>query len=234
MELNLKTPLDAAREVAATIGRKFTDDDMTPELRRAALDYILEYTGDFEFVVDLRRKKKLSIGQLRGALNVMRAEVLRAMPVPTEAVGDEATFAAIIRLFRTATDSKLAHPKLRLATAEGQPVELSIAGPKAKCPGSITVTSGGGYWNAIWYGRVTPDGVFEPSRANCPAGVCPLLRQLAADPAETLASYGRLTGNCGCCTKPLTDERSTLVGYGPVCAKKWGLPWGARKEESAA
>ncbi len=28
------------------------------------------------------------------------------------------------------------------------------------------------------------------------------------------------------CGLDLTDERSTSAGYGPICAGKYGLPWG--------
>lgn len=44
------------------------------------------------------------------------------------------------------------------------------------------------------------------------------------------AEYGALHSSCIFCARPLTDERSDPalggVGYGPECAKKWGLPWG--------
>lgn len=37
-----------------------------------------------------------------------------------------------------------------------------------------------------------------------------------------------VTGHCCFCSLPLTDERSTAVGYGKVCADHFGLSWGAR------
>ena len=40
-------------------------------------------------------------------------------------------------------------------------------------------------------------------------------------------SHGHRTGYCCFCGQLLTDEeRSVAFGYGPVCAKHWGLPWG--------
>lgn len=45
------------------------------------------------------------------------------------------------------------------------------------------------------------------------------------------AEYGALHSSCIFCARPLTDERSDPalggVGYGPECAKKYGLPWGS-------
>ena len=44
------------------------------------------------------------------------------------------------------------------------------------------------------------------------------------------AKYGVESGNCLFCSRELTDERSNPAlggaGYGPVCAKKYSLPWG--------
>lgn len=44
--------------------------------------------------------------------------------------------------------------------------------------------------------------------------------------AEEAARFGHAHGCCLFCLRNLTDERSTEVGYGPVCAEKNGLPWG--------
>ena len=47
--------------------------------------------------------------------------------------------------------------------------------------------------------------------------------------AETAARIGFSTHHCMFCSRKLTDEgenRSVDVGYGPVCAKRYNLPWG--------
>ena len=49
---------------------------------------------------------------------------------------------------------------------------------------------------------------------------------LANDPAKAASDYGHLTGTCCFCNRGLTDERSVSVGYGPICAQHFGLPWG--------
>lgn len=56
--------------------------------------------------------------------------------------------------------------------------------------------------------------------------VTTLLRNFAADPAGYSAAHGRQTGNCCYCGRGLTDARSLHVGYGPICADHYGLPWG--------
>lgn len=55
------------------------------------------------------------------------------------------------------------------------------------------------------------------------------IRELTADMVvspEQAAKFGKLYGICCFCSRTLTDERSIGVGYGPVCAEHYGLPWG--------
>lgn len=44
--------------------------------------------------------------------------------------------------------------------------------------------------------------------------------------AEQAAKFGELYHRCVFCTKQLTKEESEAAGYGPICAEKYGLPWG--------
>jgi hypothetical protein len=53
-----------------------------------------------------------------------------------------------------------------------------------------------------------------------------IARELTADEA---AAFGHEHSRCVFCSHKLSDEkdgRSVDVGYGPVCAEKYGLPWG--------
>jgi hypothetical protein len=79
----------------------------------------------------------------------------------------------------------------------------------------------------LYYGKIQ-NGVFASSHL-CPAGVFEALQDFAQNPLEAAKLYGTLTGNCCFCGRELTDNkagRSVEVGYGPICAEKWGLPWG--------
>lgn len=55
------------------------------------------------------------------------------------------------------------------------------------------------------------------------------LERLAADPVGFIAECGKDMCRCCYCNLPLEDARSKKVGYGPVCAKRWALPWGDEK-----
>ncbi len=44
---------------------------------------------------------------------------------------------------------------------------------------------------------------------------------------------GQATGVCQFCGRELTNAESMRRGYGPVCAERWGLPWGDEQESEA-
>ena len=125
-------------------------------------------------------------------------------------------------LYRAAAHLKF--PKLTL-DRDGQLLRLSIAGPKSKYAGSIMVTDGKVFPNNIWFGTIAEDGSFTPSRS-ATTFVIDSLVQLNADPAGFARRYGKDTGSCCFCSRELSTPESLAVGYGPVCAEHYGLPWG--------
>lgn len=44
--------------------------------------------------------------------------------------------------------------------------------------------------------------------------------------AEQAAAFGSMTGHCCFCNTAIDTPESVAVGYGPICAGKFGLPWG--------
>ena len=141
--------------------------------------------------------------------------------------------AGLLDLFATAKANGLKNPAIVAQSPVG-PIRLSVAGENARQPGTINVAEKGRFGEATWYGRIKLDGTFETSRNGAPAELVAYLAQFAAKPAETAAAHGHTTGNCCFCDRPLTDARSTSVGYGPICAKKWSLPWGETPAQKAA
>lgn len=49
-------------------------------------------------------------------------------------------------------------------------------------------------------------------------------RQFATDPETLAKTHGKQFNYCCFCGAELTAEDSVAVGYGPICAEKWGLP----------
>jgi len=125
--------------------------------------------------------------------------------------------------------SSAKHPAILLRTNAARPVRISVAGIKSKTPGAIMVTGTGSFESRPYYGKIM-GGVFLPAGKNEPAtiaSVTALLVDFSRDPAATAAAYGRSTGVCSFCARQLTDARSVDVGYGPICAETYHLPWGA-------
>lgn len=55
--------------------------------------------------------------------------------------------------------------------------------------------------------------------------VMSVMEQFRLDPVETTVRLGKKGGRCSFCGAGLHDHRSTSMGYGPVCAKNYQLPW---------
>jgi hypothetical protein len=156
-----------------------------------------------------------------------RAVAAGAPPAPAPAAVKVGTLDAITELF-TVAKQKLKYPALTLALADGQEVRFSIAGGRSSCPGSVVVKAPGAFGSAAYWGRIMPDGNFQPSRQTAPTGLQELMEKFAANPVATVAEYGKLTGRCCFCSLPLEHDDSTDVGYGPICARNWKLPYGKK------
>lgn len=55
------------------------------------------------------------------------------------------------------------------------------------------------------------------------------LEGVQTNPVEFMAQCSRDMDRCCYCSVALEDERSKKVGYGKICANRWGLPWGDTK-----
>lgn len=121
----------------------------------------------------------------------------------------------------------LKYPKIRLVTEDGNNVALQLPGERSRYYGKVGVTDGGRYGENKWYGAISASGEWELPRMNgVPQSVKDLVQALANDPEKVASEYGKLTGNCCFCGAQLSDGRSTEVGYGPVCARNFFMPWG--------
>jgi hypothetical protein len=140
-----------------------------------------------------------------------RAAKRDAMPKADTA---NVTLPNIAAHLRTASD-KLKNPKV---TIEGLEFKLMTAGNHA---GTIFISRG--YWGS-GIGKITSEGSLITYRSFEPEHLTTITK-IEADPKGVIAKSGKDSGQCCYCALPLTDDRSLHVGYGPVCAKNYALPY---------
>lgn len=136
-------------------------------------------------------------------------------PAPTAVVGEAI---ALVRFLEAAKARGLKYPKVRFLAPGGGELRLSVAGPTSKYPGSVQVVV-----RDAWVGRIDAQGVVTRGIA-VDELLLAALRHIAENPAAAAAAYGALMGRCTFCNLALTDEGSVEVGYGPICAQRYGLP----------
>lgn len=90
---------------------------------------------------------------------------------------------------------------------------------------ALYLSNGRSFDQNVYYGLVDAEGNLEP-RKECDSGILAFLNKIAVDPVAEAARMGKLTGICMFCSRTLTDDQSRAVGYGPVCAKSFQMPWG--------
>jgi hypothetical protein len=130
----------------------------------------------------------------------------------------------IFKLFDNA-QKKLRHPKINLKTDGGLPLRMNTSRNHPNC-----VFLGSGGFGSPTYGKLMRSGEihwYSKDHAER-TDVQAMVEKFAKDPVKVSADYGKLNHNCCYCSKALDTVESLDVGYGPVCAKHFDLPWGGK------
>lgn len=213
------------RLVSSTYG-KFIDEDISRDARLAdaALDYIKEYSGDFEFLVSIKdqfeRNGRLSFRQLASVVNCMvadmqRQERQREREVDTAAAGAWNGESKIPNGIYTVKFDDGSYRTIRLrATWEsrkqnvGEQVACYLAGSDNE--------SDYAPFAFVHHGE---SFLFKKFAKN--EDLKNALAALLADPETAKAmgvEYARQSGNCYVCNRQLTTPESIEAGIGPICA----------------
>jgi len=218
------------------VGRKFEVTDLTPSLSAAAklvaLQWVAPVGGHFaqNFMYDMKAKAMgkygLSAGQAKGVLNVVRADAAKVeKPKATveTAVADTLNVAKV----RTA--------RFRVVPDQGASIAIRLSIPTMwtdapKGTRKLSVRQADG-WMTV--GKVAPEGtvnIFKKAGPALEARVRQALEILANadDDLVYILDYAMDGSECGFCGLELDTAESLSVGYGPTCAKKHDLPWGAK------
>jgi len=181
----------------------------------------------------LSPKQEPWIAKLIARAETPKFQVIASYPATVQVGG----FEGVVALLAKAKESGLKFPKVRLKLDDTVLI-LSLNGAKSKFPGYVSISGEGKYPNKAFYGKVSPEGAFQPFKAELP-GLTDLLSKLASNPARVAKDYGKLTGNCCFCGKVVGDGkevRSVLAGFGPDCAENYGLKaeWLAAADKAEA
>lgn len=82
---------------------------------------------------------------------------------------------------------------------------------------------------AVTYGEIDAAAVFVSSpyaKADILQAVMTVLQAFEENPAKVSSIEGHATGHCCFCARRLDNPESVKVGYGPICASRYGLPHG--------
>lgn len=242
MTTDQRAVFNAAYRIGASLGRKFEASDMTIELRQAARLYAATYDGDFDFMVAMRDSAAggvmfFSDNQSKSILNCLMADAKRRMaqrPAPKAQAPATFTSAAPAHIYL----ANVPDGRYRVTLADGDhlAIRISKAGPESKLAGNrlISTRINGDEWQA--FADILPSGDFRLWRSA--QGALRLRIQDAVnvlDQAKTQdewlvagLAFAQEGSQCFICGRDLDTPESLTAGYGPVCADKHGLPWGAK------
>lgn len=211
-------PLSARRPVQLDPLQKIAVETLQAEMSKLA-PRDREFAGSL--ISNFHRWGRLSDRQMPW-IDTLLQRATAPKPEPKAYVNVD--FKPIQDLFDTAA-RRLKRVKIKTQDATGQAVVFNRAGPNSKYAGQIMITDGQPFGQNKFFGRIDTTGEFFATRAATQT-VCEAVEEFSNDPAGAASRYGRLTGGCSFCNHSLKDERSIAVGYGPVCARNFGLKWG--------
>jgi hypothetical protein len=169
--------------------------DFAVQMRAAVEKY--GHLTDNQLAASLRCVEKLAAKKAEAAARVDNAKAIDTTLI-------EAAFAKASAILKA--------PKLRVAG-----MTISHAKATSANAGALYVKASGTYLGKIMGGK------FIRSR-ECDDAQEAAVLDVAHDPKEAAIRYGRVTGCCACCGRPLENKESIERGIGPICAEKFG--WG--------
>lgn len=154
-----------------------------------------------------------------------------------KAISDVIVGTALQDMLKTAEDFVFSNggkkrPQIKFSKSPDTPrVAFKLASLASKYKGSVMVTSGGAYNQSHFFGHIH-EGIFTPA-PKCTDEITKFVVKFATNPHKMGSAYGLATMHCCFCSRPIDTVESKTMGYGPVCANKFGLPWGAKATKAA-
>jgi len=140
------------------------------------------------------------------------------------------SFNPILVMFRLAQSHGLKRPKVRLLSADAEPVYFELwFRPGEKDEKVVEIMRGGwqGHGRRQFAGWIHHDSIVPFRTDRITVGMKNTLQDLALDPLGVAKAMAQKLSQCMYCGQRLSDTESKERGYGPVCARHWELPWGS-------
>lgn len=222
-----RKPLIKQTHVGPRLAAPTADQDIAERLARG-LPYVLPNSRGFAESLIANEPYGWSDKQRTWATTLLeqaRDAYRRAHGKPASALTPQSgeqrlsnpALAGLMRLFDQAAASGLKRALLLARTSEGERLRL-----KRRDDGVVSVYAADVQGRDGWRGNVQADG----AAGRMAAPVLLALEDLGRDPARAAKAFGDATAVCCFCARDLSDARSTKVGYGPICAERYSLPWG--------
>lgn len=198
-----------------------------PNLSEKNRVFFIDLEGNFKKYEKLTEKQEWWVRKLY-------SDALGLTEQPQHQKVDVGNLDGLMKMFALAQQN-LKYPAIVIKTESGN-VSIKVAGSSSKYKGSLQVTDGRPFGDNVWYGSVTPEGVWTvnsrlDAESEAVKTVTRVLKSLSVDPVKVVQKSAHLSGDCCFCRSKLTADKSAAVGFGPVCAKNYGLleQWKAAK-----
>lgn len=170
-----------------------------------------------------RRNGRLSEKQEPHALRLLETSKGNTTPAPSYMVP------RIFGILSHAANHDVKRVRIVLKLSTGEQIRIGFS--RNKNTAYITSLDYADQWNgeskARYYGKVESSGKWTLTRRAVEnEALKAKLADFDKDPHKAGAVEGHATGACCFCSRYLTTAASVKAGYGPICAERFGLPWG--------
>jgi hypothetical protein len=234
--------LNSVYRIGKALDRKFEASDLTSELRQAARVYAATYEGDFPYMLEMRDRVAAGVfifasDQVNKAiLNCLMADARRRLSEKVELASPPPAATAGVPTNSTLSIVPDGRYRVTLPDGDHLALKLALAGNDSKFADSRIVSTriGGDEWMGV--GHIGPAGNFHMWRS-CSGDLrrrvyaaIEVLDQAKAQDEWLVAglAFAQEGSQCFICGRDLDTPESLTAGYGPTCADKHGLPWGAK------
>ena len=211
-----------AYSAKAAIKRKEENVEEFGKREPAALAWLTGNNSDFaaSLLDQVRKKGDLSPKQLQAVYNSIAREEDWAKQREQKATQTQIDMTDLLDRFALALKAGIKRPKVNTGD-----LLFSLAPAHGHNAGHVYVKGEkDDYGDRPYLGKITPEGKFFAGRG-VEDEVKQRIAEIGADVVGSAKAHGAQHNNCCFCSRDLTTDESVSNGYGPICAKRYGLPW---------